>query len=105
MEQIDYKPAEQRIMVLPEENKERKTASGIIIPGTADDKRPEMGIIVRAGKGDIDNPMAYSVGERVMYSQYSGLEVKLDLVNSGEHVFKVMNQMDVMGTIAKVNKP
>lgn len=102
MEKLNYRPAEQRVMVLPEKPKERKTNSGIIIPEMVDDNRPEIGIIVRVGKGDRDNPMLYSIGERVMYSQYSGLEIKMNLVDYGENVYKVMNQMDIMGTIETV---
>ena len=99
MEKVNVKPAEQRVMILPDPAQERTTKSGIIIPKSAEDKKPETGVVVRVGRGSKDDPMDYSVGQRVMYSQYSGLEIEVNLLDHGEHVYKVMNQMDIMAVI------
>ena len=99
MEQSIIKPAEQRVIVLPDEQKETKLASGIIIPGTVDQEKPGGGLIIATGRGSKDSPMEFLVGQHVIYSQYSGLDVKLNLIGHGEHTFKVMNQLDIMAVI------
>lgn len=99
METVDFKPAKQRVLILPDAVTERQTPSGIIIPETAENKKPGTGVVVRTGKGEKDIPMEYRVGQRVMYSQYSGLDIELNLYRDGNYIYKVMNQMDIMGTI------
>lgn len=99
MKQVDYKPAEQRVMVLPEKEMETKTRSGIILPAGTEENRPGLGRVVRVGRGSAEDPMLYTPGQIVMYSEYAGLDIKLNLVGQGEQVFKVMNQLDIMGTI------
>jgi len=102
MEEFIIKPAEQRVIILPEEQKETTLLSGIIIPGTVDQDKPGGGLIIATGKGSKDNPMEFSVGQRVVYSQYSGLNVKLNLQHHGDHTYKVMNQMDIMAVVQEV---
>ena len=97
-------PAEQRVLVLPEKQDETRTNSGIIIPASVDTSKPETGRVVAVGKGSKDIPMEYKVGQTVFYSQYSGLELKFNLGNVGEHTFKAMNQMDIIGVLEEVEK-
>jgi len=103
MKKVDYKPAEQRVMVLPQKEKETRTNSGIILPAGTQDKMPEFGTVVRTGTGSVDYNMLYHPGQLVMYSEFAGLDIKLNLVNHGEHEFKVMNQLDIMGTIIEID--
>ena len=56
---------------------ETKTASGIIIPDTAQEK-PQKGSIVAVGKGTKDNPITVKVGDNVLYGKYAGTELKYD---------------------------
>ena len=104
MEKSFIKPAEQRVVVLPEKRGETKTMSGIIIPGTVTENMPEIAKVVAVGSGSKDSPMLYSIGQRVLYSQYAGLELKLNLEwADGEKTYRVMNQLDIMGVISKAN--
>lgn len=99
MKEVKIYPAEQRVVVLPDEIIEEKTRSGIIIPKTAQEDTPGMGLVVATGVGSLEHPMNYFIGERVLFSQYAGLEVKLNLDTNGEHTYKVMNQADIMAKI------
>ena len=60
---------------------EEKTASGILLPGTAQEK-PQMAEVVAVGPGGLidgkEVTMQVNVGDKVLYSKYAGSEFKLD---------------------------
>ena len=60
---------------------EEKTASGILLPGTAQEK-PQMAEVVAVGPGGLidgkEVTMQVNVGDKVLYSKYAGREFKLD---------------------------
>ena len=60
---------------------EEKTASGILLPGTAQEK-PQMAEVVAVGPGGLidgkEVTMQVNVGDKVLYSKYAGSELKLD---------------------------
>lgn len=60
---------------------EEKTASGILLPGTAQEK-PQMAEVVAVGPGGLidgkEVTMQVKVGDKVLYSKYAGSEFKLD---------------------------
>ena len=69
-------------MIVKRLDEDEKTTGGIIIPDTAKEK-PSQGRIEAVGQGRRDekgNLMALEVqkGDRVLFSKYSGTEVKLD---------------------------
>ncbi len=79
--------------------KEEKTASGIILPDTADTERPEQGEVIAAGPGRLlDNgslaPMTVKVGNKIVFKKYSPDEVKVD----DEEVL-VISESDVLAVI------
>ena len=79
---------------------ERITAGGIVIPDTATEK-PIQGEVIAVGNGKIlDNsenrPLNLKVDDRMLFSKYSGTEVKLD----GKE-FLVMREDDVMAIVQK----
>jgi chaperonin GroES len=80
---------------------ELKTAGGIIIPDTAQEK-PQQGEVVAVGpgaRGD-DNelvPLDVKVGDRILFGKWSGTEVKID----GEDLL-IMKESDIMGVIEGV---
>jgi chaperonin GroES len=79
--------------------KEEKTASGIILPDTADKERPEQGEVIATGPGRLlDNgniaPMTVKVGDKVVFKKYSPDEVKVD----DEEVL-VISESDVLAII------
>jgi chaperonin GroES len=78
---IKVRPLHNRLIVERLEEDE-KTAGGIIIPDSAKEK-PQQGRVVAAGPGKRDdkgNLIALDVqeGDRVLFSKYSGSDVKLD---------------------------
>jgi len=78
---------------------EEKTAGGIIIPDTAQEK-PMEGEVVAAGPGARNEQglvvsLDVQVGDRVLFSKWSGTEVKID---GAELV--IMKESDLLGVIA-----
>jgi chaperonin GroES len=78
-----------KIIVEPVEA-ETKTASGIIIPDTAQEK-PQKGIVVATGKGKHEEPMEIKAGDTVLFGKYSGTELHID-----DKKYLVMNQSDIL---------
>ena len=62
------------LLILSDEFTETKTASGIIIPDTAQEK-PQMARVVALG--NIENP-GVAAGDVVLYKKYSGTEVDFE---------------------------
>ena len=70
-------------VILKTEDKQTVTASGIIIPDTADKERPERGVVVAVGKGrTLENgtvrPIEVAVGDVVLFKKYAPDEVEID---------------------------
>ncbi|MCR4324676.1 MAG: co-chaperone GroES [Candidatus Curtissbacteria bacterium] len=61
--------------------KETKTASGIVLPDSADEK-PQEGKVVACGPDEVTDGKTIScpvkVGDRVVYKKWGGNEVKVD---------------------------
>lgn len=70
------RPLADRVLVEPAAA-ETKTASGIIIPDTAQEK-PQQGKIVAVGNGKPDEPLTVKVGDSVLYGKYSGTELNYE---------------------------
>ena len=75
----NIKPLADRVLVRPAEA-EQKTASGIIIPDTAKEKK--------------DHEMTVKVGDQVLYGKYSGTEIEID----GEKLM-IMKESDIYAII------
>ena len=96
---VTLKPLHDRIVV-EAVAREEKTAGGIILPDTAQEK-PMMGRVVAVGTGKVlDNgkviPLEVKVGDKVLYGKYSGTEVKVD----GEQ-FLIMQERELLGVFNK----
>ncbi|HMT03434.1 MAG TPA: co-chaperone GroES [Burkholderiales bacterium] len=92
------KPLHDRV-VIERVEAEEKTASGIVLPGSAAEK-PDTGIVVAIGSGKVsDNgsiiAMNVKVGDKVIFAKYSGQVVKLD----GKELL-VMREDDIFGIIS-----
>lgn len=71
----ELQPINQNILLdITEESREQKTASGIIIPDTAQEK-PKTAKVV--GMSNIDNPEIL-VGDTVLFKEYSGTETEFE---------------------------
>ena len=77
---------------------ETKTASGIILPDTAQEK-PQMGQIIAVGPGKVTpkgerEKIIVKIGQKVMYKKWGGNEVKLN----GEELILV-EQKDILAIV------
>ena len=67
-------------VVLKQLEAEETTASGIVLPGNAQEK-PQQAEVIAVGPGGVvdgkEVKMQVSVGDKVIYSKYAGTEVKL----------------------------
>ncbi|MEY4880384.1 MAG: hypothetical protein RJB62_1853, partial [Pseudomonadota bacterium] len=94
---MKFRPLGDRVVVR-RVKEEVKTAGGIIIPDTAQEK-PQEGEVIAVGPGALDDSgkrVAPDVkaGERVLFGKWSGTEVKID----GEDLL-IMKESDIMGVI------
>lgn len=89
---MNIKPLADRVVVEPAAA-ETKTASGIIIPDTAQEK-PQQGLVVAVGPGKKDEPNTVKVGDKVLYGKYSGTELKID----GKDVL-IMRESDIFAVV------
>lgn len=79
---IKLKPLGDRVVIEPI-RREEKTASGIVLPDTAEKERPEQGKIVAVGAGKINDagkitPPSVKKGDVVLFTKYGPQEVKVD---------------------------
>jgi chaperonin GroES len=86
-------PLDDRVLVRPIQQEE-KTASGIILPDTAQEK-PQQGIVVAVGT-DEDLQKVLSAGDEVLYTKYGGSEIKLD---GTSHV--ILQRGDILGKVIR----
>jgi chaperonin GroES len=91
---MKLRPLHDRVIVKRLEEEER-TAGGLIIPDTAKEK-PQQGKVVAAGKGRTlekggEAPLVVKEGDRVLFSKYSGTEVKVE----GEELL-IMREDDIL---------
>ena len=73
---VNVKPIADRVLGEPAAAEE-KTAGGLIIPDTAQEK-PQKGKIVAVGNGKPDEPMTVKAGDTVLYGKYAGTEVTIE---------------------------
>ena len=97
MANLKFRPLHDRVVVRRVEA-DTKTAGGIIIPDSAQEK-PAEGEIVSVGSGARDETgklveMDVKAGDRVLFGKWSGTEVKID----GEDLL-IMKESDIMGVI------
>ena len=96
---MKFRPLHDRVVVR-RLKQEEKTAGGIIIPDTAQEK-PQEGEVVAVGPGARDDdgklhPPEVKEGDRVLFGKWSGTEIKLD----GEELI-IMKESDIMGVLEK----
>lgn len=77
---------------------EEKTASGIVLPGSAAEK-PDVGEVIAVGEGRRNKAgervaLDVKVGDKVIFGKYSGQTVKVD----GEELL-VMREEDIFGIV------
>ena len=89
---MKIKPLADRVLVQPS-SAETKTASGIIIPDSAQEK-PQKGQVIAIGPGTKENPITLKVGDNILYGKYSGTELKHDGID-----YLIMKESDILAKI------
>ena len=93
---MQLKPLGERV-VLKQQEAEEKTQSGIILPDSAKEK-PQTAVVIAVGPGSEKNgkktEMKVKEGDRVIYSQYSGTDVKLE-----DEEYIIVNQSDIIAIV------
>lgn len=97
MAKMNFRPLHDRVVVRRVKSEE-KTAGGIILPDTAQEK-PSEGEIVAVGTGARDESgkvieLDVKVGDRVLFGKWSGTEVQVN----GQDVL-IMKESDIMGIV------
>lgn len=97
---MKFRPLHDRVVVR-RIDAEQKSAGGIIIPDTAQEK-PQQGEVIAVGPGARDEsgklvPLDVKVGDTVLFGKWSGSEVKID----GKDLL-IMKESDVMGVLDQV---
>lgn len=94
---LKIRPLHDRIIVKRLEE-EQKTKGGIIIPDSAKEK-PQEAEVLAVGNGKIleggkIHPLEVRVGDKVLFSKYSGTEIKID----GEE-YLILKEDDVQAVV------
>ena len=94
---MKFRPLHDRVVV-ERMDADAKSAGGILIPDSAQEK-PSQGEIVAVGPGGRDEagkliPIDLKKGDRVLFGKWSGTEVKID----GQDLL-IMKESDIMGVL------
>ncbi len=90
MKHMNLKPLGDRVIVkaLP---KEETTKSGIILPESVNKENRMEGEIISLGQGEKLKALNLNVGQKVVFSEYGGTEIKVD----GQE-YKILNHDDLL---------
>ena len=95
---MKIRPLHDRVIVRREEE-EAKTAGGILLPGSAQEK-PNRGVVVAVGSGRVfDNgdvrPVDVKVGDKVVFGKYAGQDT-IDV--DGEELI-ILSESDIKAVV------
>lgn len=99
MANVNITPLEDRILVQINEA-ETTTASGLVIPDSAQEK-PQEATVIAVGPGRFDDkgeriPVDVKEGDVVIFSKYGGTEIKYD----GQE-YLILSARDILATVGK----
>ena len=94
---LSLKPLADRVVVEPAPA-EDKSAGGIILPATAQEK-PQQGTVVAVGPGKASDSgslieMTVKNGDKVLYGKYSGSEIALEGTD-----YIIMRESDILAVL------
>lgn len=92
------KPLGNRVLV--KRSKAQASKGGILLPDSAQEK-PKEGIVVQVGPGSLDSEgkreqMSVKSGDRVLFSSYSGTEVKN---TESDEEYLILSEKDILGVL------
>ena len=96
---MKFRPLHDRVLVKRVDS-DQKTAGGIIIPDTAQEK-PMEGEVLEVGSGARDEtgklvPLDVKKGDKILFGKWSGTEITLDNVD-----YVIVKESDIMGIVSK----
>jgi chaperonin GroES len=91
------KPLGNRVLI--RRSKAQTSKGGILLPDSAQEK-PKEGIVIEIGTGKLDEngnkvAMQLKTGDRILFSSYSGTEVKID-----EEEMLILSEDDILGVLS-----
>ncbi len=91
-------PLNDRVIVKPKEAVE-KTKGGVYLPETASKEKPIEGLVISVGPGKTTEtgtrvPLEVKKDQRVIFSKYSGTEIKID-----EENYVILKEEDILAVI------
>lgn len=90
---MNLRPLGDRVIVqaLP---KEETTKAGIILPDSVSKEKRMEGKLVAIGSGEKISKFGLSTGQKVVFSEYGGSEIKID----GQE-YKILNHDDLLAVV------
>ena len=92
MSKLNIKPLADRVVIEPLPA-ETKTASGLYIPDSAQEKQ-QKGKVVAVGTGKKDHEMTVKTGDTVIYGKYGGTELRIDGAD-----YMIMREDDILAIV------
>ncbi len=90
---MNLQPLGDRVLVKPLKEEEA-TASGIILPDSADKKKKDQGEVVAIGSGEKVQKLNLQVGNKVVFGSYAGEEIEFE-----NDTYKVLEEKDILALI------
>lgn len=100
---MNIRPLGNRVLV-KQSSQEEVTASGIVLPDTAEKEKKAQGKIVAVGNGEAITRLGLKIGDTVVFGKYSGEEIEVGKGNDKEeykilYVGSVEDKSDVLAVI------
>lgn len=93
---MKIRPLADRVVIKMMEAEE-KTKSGIVLPGSAQEK-PQLAEVIEVGPGGMvdgkEVKMELKVGDKILFSKYAGTEVKIE-----DQEYTIIRQSDVLAVV------
>jgi chaperonin GroES len=89
MPKTNIQPLGENVLIEPAKA-DAKTASGIVLPDTSEEK-PQEGLVVAVGE---NKKIKVKAGQKVIYSKYSGNEIKV-----GEKEYLLVKNEDILAVV------
>jgi chaperonin GroES len=98
---MTIQPTSDNIIIKVDTSDAKKTASGIIIPSTVNQAKPDKGFVVAVGQGRMLNDgkivkPEVKEGDQIIFNRFSGTEIK-----AGDDTFLIVKENDVMAIITE----
>ncbi len=101
MKNINIKPLGDRVLVEPlsDEEREKTTKLGIVIPDTVEKEKSERGKIIAAGPGRMTDqgkliPLSVKKGQTVIFSKYGPDEIKV-----GDKEYYIIKEENILAVL------